>query len=137
MSAIRADNTGIEKEVRRIIFRRGIRFSLNKGSLPGKPDIYIKKHNAVIFVNGCFWHQHKNCRLAVMPKSNSRFWKQKLEKNSARDKINIKRLKIMGYGVLTIWECEILAGKYDATVNKRIENKIFSFLNKKHGTSKK
>jgi DNA mismatch endonuclease (patch repair protein) len=107
MAAIKSENTTSELAVRKILFSLGYRYRLHKKELPGKPDIYIKSCNTVVFVNGCFWHQHSNCRFATMPKSNRKFWNSKLKRNIERDKINIRDLKKLGYKVIIIWECEV------------------------------
>lgn len=106
MSRIKGRNTGPEKTVRRILRARGYKISLNLKRLPGKPDIFLPRHNLAIFVHGCFWHGH-NCRKASIPKTNSVFWRKKLERNAARDKENRKDLKRMGYRSLVVWECQV------------------------------
>lgn len=107
MSRIRSANTKPEIIVRSLLHRLGYRFRKNVKTLPGKPDVVLKKHNAVIFVHGCFWHQHKRCKRSNMPKSNLDYWKPKLEKNVTRDRQHIKELKKQGWKILTVWECEI------------------------------
>lgn len=115
MSQIKSKNTSIEKHVRSYLFKKGLRFRLHNKKLPGKPDIYLKKYNAVIFVNGCFWHHHKNCKRALVPKTNIEFWNDKFNKNIIRDKENKKKLKTIGLRVFIIWECEVMK-------EKRLEN---------------
>ena len=107
MSLIRAKNTKPEIIVRSIVHRLGFRFRLYKNELPGNPDIVLKKYKTIIFVHGCFWHQHKNCKRANMPKSNKNYWKPKLERNMERDRINKRTLKEDGWRILTVWECQI------------------------------
>lgn len=126
MAAIRSENTTSELAVRKILFSLGYRYRLHKKELPGKPDIYIKSCNAVIFVNGCFWHQHSNCRFATMPKSNRKFWNSKLKRNIERDKINIRNLKKLGYKVIIIWECEV--GKVPKINDSKLVKKINKLL---------
>ena len=92
MSRIRSKDTKPEKIIRSILHKLGFRFRINRKDLPGKPDIVLPKCKTVIFVHGCFWHQHEDCKYAVMPKSNTNYWKPKLTKNMDRDKLNIKRL---------------------------------------------
>ena len=104
---IRSKDTKPEKIIRSILHKLGFRFRINRKDLPGKPDIVLPKCKTVIFVHGCFWHQHEDCKYAVMPKSNTNYWKPKLTKNMDRDKLNIKRLNEIGWNVLTIWECQI------------------------------
>lgn len=107
MSKIKCKNTSLEIKVRKYLYHHGFRYRKNVKDLPGKPDIVLRKYNTVIFVNGCFWHQHRNCKLATMPKSNVDFWTNKLERNVNNDVKNIKELTNMGYHVITVWECEI------------------------------
>jgi DNA mismatch endonuclease (patch repair protein) len=124
MSKIRSTETQQEKKLRSSLYRKGFRFKKNVGKLPGKPDIVLPQFKTVIFVNGCFWHQHPGCLRAVMPKSNRNYWKLKLKKNMNRDKKNIRDLGTLKWRVITVWECEI---KDDIEkVASRIENKLLS-----------
>lgn len=107
MAAIKSSNTTPEITVKRLLKSMRYKYMSNIMSLPGKPDIYVKSRNALIFVHGCFWHQHFNCRYAANPKSNVRFWRLKLLMNKIRDRENIKKLRKMGYSIGIIWECEI------------------------------
>ena len=107
MSGIRNKNTKPEMIVRQFLYSKGFRYRLHVGSLPGKPDIVLPKYHAVVFVHGCFWHRHKNCRLAYTPKSRQEFWENKLNKNAARDKTTTTRLIDAGWRVMTIWECAL------------------------------
>ncbi|MFK5949140.1 MAG: DNA mismatch endonuclease Vsr [Methylococcales bacterium] len=115
MSRIKSANTKPEIIVRKILHRIGFRFRLNgrvskkynsKGVLPGKPDIVLAGYKAVVFVNGCFWHRHKGCKDATIPKTRTEWWLEKLNKNVERD-IN-KRIELEndGWKVIVIWECE-------------------------------
>lgn len=107
MSHIKSENTSIELKVRKYLFDKGFRYRINLKTLPGKPDIVLRKYKTVIFVNGCFWHQHSNCKYAKIPKSNSLFWEKKFMKNIQNDEKNKENLKKLGWKVLVIWECEI------------------------------
>jgi len=107
MSQIRSENTKPEIIVRKFLFANGFRFRLHDKSLPGKPDIVLPKYKIVIFVNGCFWHQHLNCYKSHLPKTNIKYWKNKLNSNLIRDLKNIKLLKKLKLKVFVIWECEI------------------------------
>jgi DNA mismatch endonuclease, patch repair protein len=107
MASIRSTETQPEISVRKLLFSKGFRYRKNSGSLPGKPDIVLPKYKTVIFVHGCFWHGHKNCKYSVTPKSNRRFWTNKIEGTIERDKRKKRELKKLGWNVLTIWECEI------------------------------
>jgi len=114
MSKVRATETKPEIKVRKFLFSKGFRFRKNSKSLPGKPDIVLPKFKSVIFVNGCFWHGHKNCNAATIPKSNKDYWKNKITANIARDKRKKSELRKAGWKVYVIWECQI--------TNKRLEN---------------
>ena len=107
MSRIKSAHTKPEMIIRSYLHRHGYRFRLHDKKLPGKPDIILKKYQTVIFVNGCYWHRHKNCKLSTMPKTNKKFWEEKFNSNIKRDKIKNNELKKMGFKVLTLWECEI------------------------------
>lgn len=107
MSAIRGENTTPELIVRRCLHARGLRFRIHVRKLPGRPDIVLSKHRAVVFVHGCFWHQHPNCRFAVMPKTNRAFWKAKLDGNRIRDVRAVANLRLAGWRVFTVWECDL------------------------------
>jgi len=106
MSRIRNKDTRPEKIVRSLLHRLGFRFRLHRRDLPGTPDIVLPGRKAVIFVHGCFWHQHKGCKDSGIPKTNTEFWETKLNKNVERDKKNTAALKQLGWKVLEIWECE-------------------------------
>lgn len=121
MSRIRSKNTFPEKVVRSLIHRNGYRFRLHGKDLPGTPDIVLPKYKTVVFVHGCFWHQHEKCKKASVPKTNSNYWIPKLKKNVERfDKIQIE-LKMTGWKVLVIWECEINNSK---KILRRLDSKI-------------
>ena len=107
MSRIGSKNTKPELMVRSLLHSMGYRFRIHRRDLPGRPDIVLPKYKTVVFVQGCFWHLHKNCRDGTIPKSNHNKWKSKLERNVERDKHNIEKVKNMGWKVLVIWECEV------------------------------
>ncbi len=125
MKNIRSKNTTPELIVRKFLYNKGYRYILHDKKLPGKPDIVLRKFNTVIFINGCFWHGHKNCSEAKKPKSNSEFWKTKIISNQQRDKKNIESLSKLGWSVLTIWECQLQKDLMESTlsdiVNKLVE----------------
>jgi DNA mismatch endonuclease, patch repair protein len=104
MSRIKSKNTRPELEIRKLLFKRGFRYSLHKKDLPGKPDLVLPKYNAIIFINGCFWHYH-DCRLFKMPETRRSWWKEKLTKNKERDRRNLSQLLCSGWRVMIIWEC--------------------------------
>lgn len=105
MRAIRSTNTKPEFFVRRLIFSQGFRYRLHDRTLPGKPDLVLKKYKVAIFVHGCFWHQHQNCPRASLPASNIHYWEPKLESNTKRDRQVIQELLNNGWRVLIVWEC--------------------------------
>ena len=107
MSKIRGKNTKPEMILRSLLFRQGFRFRLHKKDLPGKPDIVLPKYKTVIFVHGCFWHYHKECREGRIPSTNTKFWEGKLFKNVEKDAKYKEALENLGWNVLTVWECEI------------------------------
>ena len=98
-------DTQPELLVRRHLHARGFRFRLDVGSLPGRPDIVLRKWNAAIFVHGCYWHRHPGCRYATMPKSNVGFWTAKFDGNRERDRAAIAALLSLGWRVAVVWEC--------------------------------
>jgi DNA mismatch endonuclease (patch repair protein) len=86
--------------------------------MPGKPDIVLKKYHTVIFIHGCFWHKHKNCKYAFVPASNTKYWLPKLDKNVEKDAIAIKELKRLKWKVLVVWECDLKSKKQTKTLQK-------------------
>ena len=109
MRAIRGRNTRPEVEVRRALHAAGLRFRLHESALPGRPDIVLRRHRAVVFVNGCFWHQHAGCASATRPKVNKEYWIPKLKRVVRRDVNNARELSRNGWRVFVIWECELSA----------------------------
>ena len=107
MGKIRGTNTKPEVILRSSLFKLGYRFRIHKKDLQGKPDIVLSKYRTIIFVHGCFWHFHKGCKEGRIPTSNSNYWKEKLERNITKDKMNIEALELAGWKVIVIWECEI------------------------------
>ena len=107
MSAIKSKNTKPEIAVRKLLHSMGYRFRLHRKDLPGSPDIVLPKYKTFIFVHGCFWHRHENCKYASTPKTRKEFWENKFNKNIKRDKNNFKELKKLNWKVLVIWECEL------------------------------
>lgn len=116
MSHIKGRNTKPELLVRKFLWRCGFRYRLYDKRLPGKPDIIMRKWKTVIFVNGCFWHGH-NCEDFRPPKTNVEFWETKIETNRKRDLQNIAKLKLLGFRVITIWECELTKNKREQTLD--------------------
>jgi len=120
MSRIKGKNTKPEMLVRKFLFAHGYRYTLHDKKLPGKPDIVLPKYRTVIFVHGCFWHGHKNCKYFTIPKTRTAWWKNKIEHNSANDKKNIKLLKKDNWKVIEIWECKLKHNKAEKTMTKLI-----------------
>ena len=108
MRSIISKSTKPELVLRKFLFSQGYRYRKNYKNLPGRPDIVFISKKIAIFVHGCFWHQHKNCKITNKPRSNTLFWKEKFAKNLERDKRNQKDLREMGWCPKVIWECEIL-----------------------------
>lgn len=106
MARIRGKDTKPELLVRSLLHGMGYRFRLHRKDLPGKPDIVLPKYESVVLVHGCFWHRHKGCQYAYMPKTRVSFWKKKFKENIDRDKNNLSQLEELGWNVLTVWECE-------------------------------
>ncbi len=107
MSRISGENTGPERIIRSLLHKLGYRYRLYRKDLPGRPDIVLPRFRSIIFVHGCYWHRHKNCKYAYNPKSNSMFWESKFSENIKRDKKIVKNLRKMGWRVLIIWECQV------------------------------
>lgn len=120
MSRVRSRDTKPEKIVRSILFSQGFRFRLCQKNLPGKPDIVLKKYKTVIFIHGCFWHGHENCKKSGLPQSNADFWKNKIERNKQRFNEVAGQLRAQGWKVVVIWECEIRK-HFEDTMKKLIE----------------
>jgi len=106
MSRVKAGDTKPELVIRKGLFKKGFRYLLHDKRLPGKPDLVFPKYNAVIFINGCFWHQH-DCPAFTWPKKNKNFWRKKLSRNKELDGLNCEKLKAGGWYVLTVWECAL------------------------------
>jgi DNA mismatch endonuclease (patch repair protein) len=107
MALVRAKDTKPELMVRRFVHGMGYRYRLHRRDLPGTPDMVFPGRGKVIFVHGCFWHRHARCALARLPKSRGDFWLPKLTANAERDARNGRALRQLGWGVLTIWECQL------------------------------
>ncbi len=116
MSQIRSTNSKPEELVRKYLFSKGLRYRKNVKTLPGKPDIVLSKYKTIVFVNGCFWHAHQGCRYFVMPKSNTEYWNEKIDRNIQRDKLVYKQLSEAGWNVIIVWECELKKAKRENTL---------------------
>ncbi|MCL2742231.1 MAG: DNA mismatch endonuclease Vsr [Planctomycetaceae bacterium] len=107
MSRIRSKETAPEIAFRKLIYRAGFRYRLYDKTLPGKPDLVMKKHKIIVFIHGCFWHGHENCRRGNKPKTHKKYWNAKIKGNVARDRKNITTLENSGWRVFAVWECEL------------------------------
>lgn len=117
MSRIKNKDTSIEIKVRRFLYSKGFRYRINVKNLPGKPDIVLRKYKTVIFINGCFWHRHENCKDATTPKSRTDFWLEKFNKNVGNDKKHTNILISDGWNVIILWQCEI-EKNFEATMSR-------------------
>jgi DNA mismatch endonuclease, patch repair protein len=120
MSGIRSKDTKPEIIIRKALYALGFRYRLHSRNVPGKPDLVLKKYNAVIFIHGCFWHGH-SCHLFKLPKTRTEFWKNKIETNQSRDEKVMKELHESGWRVATVWECA-LRGKNRMDLENLIDN---------------
>lgn len=105
MAAIRSKDTSPELALRKALHALGLRYRVNDRRLPGKPDIVLPRHRAVVFVHGCFWHRHEGCKVASTPKSNTDFWLDKFHRNVERDARSVRDLKALCWRVFVTWEC--------------------------------
>ncbi len=134
MSRVSSSNTKPEWVLRGALHRIGFRYRLSNRNLPGSPDIVLPKYKTAIFVHGCFWHGHPKCKSASVPKTNHKYWKNKLSENRKRDAKNIGELKNQGWKVQIVWECELLrntleiVGEVALSLDENLVNKIHSKL---------
>lgn len=119
MAQIRSANTSVEVLVRKKLFSEGFRFRKNDKRYPGKPDIVLPKYHTVIFIHGCFWHRHENCKRATTPKTRLDYWLPKFQKNVENDKKHQEELEKMGWNVIVVWECEV-NNHFDDTMERII-----------------
>ena len=128
MSAIRSKDTKPEVYFRKLLFAEGFRYRIQEKTVPGKPDLFLRKYNVAIFVNGCFWHRHKDCKYAYMPKSRIEFWEKKFSDNLRRDATVKEKLQDQGIRQLIIWECTIKSMKRNDAVRLQIIDEVKAFL---------
>ena len=128
MSAIRSKNTKPEVYLRKLLFAQGYRYRIADKSVPGHPDIFLRKYNTAIFVNGCFWHRHPGCKFAYTPKSRVEFWQKKFDDNVRRDSVVKAELLEHGIKLLTVWECAIRRMQRDKIEEERALAKIIFFI---------
>lgn len=119
MSSVKGVDTGPELLIRKVLFKKGFRYILHDKRLPGKPDLVFPKYHSIIFIHGCFWHQH-DCQAFSWPKTNKQFWRKKLNRNRELDQKNFQKLQNEGWYILTIWECA-LKGKGRKPFDKLID----------------
>lgn len=117
MSQIKATDTKPELLVRKFLHAQGYRYKLHDKTLPGKPDLVLPKYNTIIFIHGCFWHGHANCKYYKVPQTRTDWWLQKINTNKANDAKAVKALKKMGWKVIVIWECRLKKAKLYNTLS--------------------
>lgn len=122
MSMIKGKDTKPEMIVRKFLFAHGFRFKINENKLLGKPDIVLPKYKTVIFINGCFWHGHENCKYFKIPSTRKEWWKNKIEATRKRDIKNYKELVINNWYVKIIWECELKTDNKQLTLDNLLLN---------------
>ncbi len=122
MSQIKGKDTKPEIIVRKFLFSNGFRYKLHDKKLPGRPDIVLPKYKTVIFVQGCFWHGHKDCKYFVIPKTRTDFWVNKIEGNQNRDIVKFTQLKELNWKIYLIYECELKKDKRETTLNRLVNH---------------
>ena len=118
MSMIRSKDTKPEIIVRKFLFGNGFRYKLHDKMLPGKPDLVFPKYKTVIFIHGCFWHGHEGCKYFVIPKTRRKWWLEKINRNKQLDTENFRKLKKLGWKILTVFECKLRTGNREKTLNQ-------------------
>ena len=121
MSQIKAKNTKPELLVRKFLHAQGLRYTLHNKNLPGKPDIVLPKHKTIIFIHGCFWHGHNNCKYFVVPKTRTKWWLNKIAANKANDEKAVRALKKDGWKIITLWECRLKPAKVERTLSSLLK----------------
>ena len=128
MAAIHSVNTIPEIYLRKLLFSKGYRYSINFKKLPGHPDIYLRKYNTAVFIHGCFWHRHEGCKYSSTPKSKVEYWNKKFEMNINRDRVVKEELKNANVKCLVIWECSIKKMRKDPEFCSEILSVITEFF---------
>lgn len=121
MAAIKGRDTKPELALRKALHARGLRYRLHVASLPGRPDIVLKRHRAAILVHGCFWHRHQGCKLASTPQDNGAYWQAKFERNMARDVRDAAALTALGWRVAVVWECSLTPRRLGAAADAVVQ----------------
>lgn len=130
MSRIKSKNTKPELLVRKHLFRHGFRYRINVKHLPGTPDIVLPKYETIIFVHGCFWHGHDNCKYYVLPKTRTEWWKNKIDRNRQRDTKVREELRHLGWRTMVVWECQLRTPQQTATLEAIVSALNQAFLDK-------
>ena len=125
MAAIRSASTKPERRLRHALWHQGFRYRINDKTLPGRPDIVLPKYRTVIFVHGCFWHGHKDCKYYSVPKTNTEFWMAKVARNQERDQEVWRKLEAKGWSVIIVWECQLNKANLEETID-RVAGEIVS-----------
>ena len=128
MAKIRSKDTKPEVWLRKQLFERGYRYRKNVNSVPGHPDLWLAKYDTAVFVHGCFWHRHENCKYAYMPKSRVEFWSEKFRRNQERDKVVKEELEKVGVKMLVVWECTVKRMMKETEVSSDMMRMIEAFL---------
>lgn len=123
MSRIRSRDTKPEILVRKFLFSKGFRFRLHDKKLHGRPDIVLPKYKTVIFIHGCFWHGHNQCKYFVVPKTRTEWWLNKISGNQSNDSKAAKLLEEAGWKIITVWECQLRKNTIDYTLDQ-LENQL-------------
>ena len=118
MSRVRSENSGPELKMRRALWHKGFRYRVNDPCLPGRPDIVFPRYRTVIFVHGCFWHGHKDCKYYTVPKTNTEFWIAKVARNQERDQEEWRKLEAKGWSVIIVWECQLKKTNLEETIDR-------------------
>ena len=118
MAAIHSASTKPELKLRRALWRLGFRYRINDRHLPGRPDIVLPKYRTAVFVHGCFWHGHKDCKYYTVPKTNTEFWETKVARNQERDQEVWRKLEAKGWSVIIVWECQLKKANLDETIDR-------------------
>lgn len=118
MSQVKSKNTKPELLVRKFLFSKGFRYKLHDKKLPGKPDLVFPKFKVALFINGCFWHGHDNCKYSTIPKTRREWWLNKITSTKRKDRENILKLQQMGWKTMTVWGCELKGIKKDLALGQ-------------------
>ncbi len=123
MASVKSSSTMPELRLRHALWLHGFRYRVNVKRFPGSPDIVLPKYRTVIFVHGCFWHGHRGCKKALMPKTNTEFWSAKISRNQERDQEVWRQLEAKAWSVIIVWECQLKKAVLDETV-ARVETEV-------------